>query len=478
MQNSDRSTDVAEQPSKQAVVCAVCSETNDAGRVWCLKCRSRLPEGMVPRREAESETARRKGASRRRRILGWTILAGVGLVLVGWLAAGMYGRVLFTPEPSTTLSVVAGLGDWPMYQRDPAHTGFTTDLQSVPRGVLKWRLDTEKQLFASPAVVDGVVYIGTGDKRLLALDGQSGDVIWEVQVEHPVHSTPAVAGDFVFFSLRDGRVVALDKTSGSQIWEYDTGSVVVSSPAVTDGFLYVAAGDGTFYALDAANGKELWSFSTGRWISASPAVFDDVVVFVSFDQRLYILDRRNGGQKLRFVVTGNPRGSAAFGDEHLFIGDPGGFLKAVNWRRRNLPFDSIKMRVHNQLFQWGMVGSVPKQRGFVWGTRSGSGVFTTPAVGGGKVFVTDFVGRLVAVDEGTGELLWAYHSARPILASPSATPGVVLAGDTDGTLHAVDAGTGKLLWEFRTGRQISATPVVAGGLIYLASEDGTLYALE
>ncbi|MCH8205803.1 MAG: PQQ-binding-like beta-propeller repeat protein [Chloroflexi bacterium] len=469
---------MAEQPSELAVVCDVCSETNDAGREWCSKCRSRLPDGVVPRREAERETTHRKGARSRRRILGWTILVGVGLALVGWWSVGRYGPVFFTSEPSTTLSVVAGPGDWPMYQRDPAHTGFAADVQSVPRGVLKWRLDTGKQLFASPAVVDGVVYIGTGDKRLLALDGQSGDVIWEVPVGDSVHSTPAVAGDFVFFSLRDGRVVALDKTSGSQVWEYDTGSVMVSSPTVTDGFLYVGAGDGTFYALDAANGKKIWSFSTDRWISASPAVFDDVVAIVSYDQRLYVFDRHNGRHKLRFVVTGSPRGSAAFGDEHLFIGDPGGTLKAVDWHRSNLPFDSIRMRFHNQLFLWGMVGSAPKQRGFVWGVKSGSGVFSTPAVGGGKVFVTDFVGRLVAVDEGTGELLWTYDRARPILASPSATLGVVLAGDTDGTLHAVDAGTGELLWEFRTGAQISATPVLAGGLIYLASEDGTLYALE
>jgi outer membrane protein assembly factor BamB len=478
MQDSDRSTDVTEEPSELAVVCDVCGETNDFGRGWCSECRSRLPKGAIPRQEAERETGRRRWAHNRRRILGWTILVGIGLVLVGWWSVGRYGPIFFTADPTTTLSVVVAPGDWPMFQRDPAHTGFSADVQSVPRGVLKWRLDTERQLFASPAVADGVVYIGTGDKRLLALDGQSGDVIWEVPVGDAVHSTPAVAGDLVFFGLQDGRVVALDKTSGGQVWEYDTRSVIVSSPAVSDGFLYIGSGDGTFYALDAANGKEIWSLSTGRWINASPAVFDDVVAIVSYDQRLYILDKRNGRQKLRFVVTGSPRGSAAFGNENLFIGDPAGAVKAVDWHRRNLPFDSIKMRFQSQFFAWGLIGSAPKQRGFVWSLRSGSGVFGTPVVGGGKVFVTDFIGRLAAMDEGTGELLWMYDRARPILASPSATPRVVLAGDTDGTLHAVDAVTGELLWEFQTGAQISAAPVIAGGLVYLASEDGTLYALE
>ena len=478
MEENDRSTELAEQPSELAIVCNVCGETNDAELSWCVNCRSHLPDEVQDRADAERETARRKAAGRRLRILGWSILAGTVLVLLGWWGGGRYIPVLLTPDPSTTLGVVAGPGDWPMFQRDPAHTGFSADVRSVPRGVLKWSLKTEKQLFASPAVVDGVVYIGTGDKRLLALDGQTGDIIWQVLVEYPVHSTPAVAGDFVFFGLRDGRVVALDKATGGPVWEYDTGSVVISSPTVTDGFLYIGAGDGTFYALDAANGKKIWSHSTDRWIGTSAAVFEDVVAIVSYDQRLYILDKRNGREKLRFVVTGNPRGSASFGDEHLFIGDPTGALKAVNWHRWNIPFDKIKMRFHNQLFLWGTVGSPPRQRGFVWGIKSGFGAFSTPVVGGGRVFATDFVGRVIAVDEATGELLWSYTDTRPIVASPSATPDVVLVGDTDGVLQALDATTGALLWDFTTGSQISATPVLANGLIYLASEDGTLYVLE
>ncbi len=471
MRNDNVSADMA-------VVCDVCAEANDADSGWCFKCRSHLPDEAMSRPDALRESARRKRTVRLRKILGWTIIASVVLALAGWWVSTRYLPVWLTADPSTALSVMSAPGDWPMYQRDPAHTGFAEDFQEVPRGVLRWSFETERQLFASPSVVDGVAYIGTGDGRLLALDGQTGEVVWEVDAGDAVHSTPAVAGELVFFGLLDGRVVALERATGHQAWEFVTEGSVVASPTVFGGFLYIGSGGGAFYALDAATGEQIWSRDTNRWIGTSAAVFEDVVAFVSYNRLLYILDRHNGTDKLRFVVTGNPRGSASFGEEHLFIGDPSGSLKAVDWRRANLPFDSIRMRFANQFFLWGIVGERPKQRGFVWGAATGLGVFSTPVVGGGRVFATDYAGRIVAVDEATSEILWSYDSTRPIVASASATPDVVLAGDTDGVLHAVDAETGELLWRFETGAQISATPVLAGGLVYVASEDGTLYVLE
>ena len=461
-----------------AVVCDVCAEVNDADLGWCFKCRSHLPDEQMSRPDAQRESARRKRIVRRRKILGWTIIVSVVLGLAGWWVSVRYLPVWLTADPSTALSVVSAPGDWPMYQRDPAHTGFAEDVREVPQGVLRWSFETDRQLFASPSVAWGVAYIGTGDGRLLALDGQTGEIVWEVDAGDAVHSTPAVAGDLVFFGLLDGRVVALERSTGRQAWEFVTEGSVVASPTVFGGFVYIGSGSGVFYALDAATGEQIWSRDTNRWIGTSAAVFEDVVAFVSYDRLLYILDRHNGTDKLRFTVTGSPRGSASFGEEHLFIGEPSGSVKAVDWHRANLPFDSIRMRFANQFFLWGIVGERPKQRGFAWGAATGLGVFSTPVVGNGMVYATDFAGRIVAIDEAAGEILWLYDSVRPIVASASATPDLVLAGDTDGVLHALDAETGEVLWRFVTGAQISASPVLAGGLVYVASEDGTLYVLE
>lgn len=461
-----------------AVLCDVCDETNDLGRKFCIRCNSRLSKEYLGRDEALKETVTRRRRLIRRKVLGWSIISSVILLLLGWWGASKYLPLFFIGDPTTSITVSTSAGDWPMYHKDQLHSGFSADDERIPKGALKWKLDTERQLFASPAVVDDIAYLGTGDRRLLAVNGLSGNIIWDIAVSDPVHSTPAVTAELVFFTLLDGRILALDKNDGGLVWEFNTGASIVSSPAVLDGFLYVGSSAGEFYAIDASNGEKIWKYSTGRWIGTSPAVFEDVVVIVSYDGLLHVLDRFNGRKKLHFRVTGNPKGSASFGVQHMFIGDPSGALKAVDWNSRNLFFDDVKMRIHSQLFVWGVVNSIPRQRGFLWGVKSGSGIFSTPSVGDGKVIATDFSGKVIAVNETDGKKLWLYETNTPIASSPSATSRIALVGDTSGTLHALDASTGQLLWDYHTGAQISATPVIAGGLIYLASEDGTLYVLE
>ena len=77
-------------------------------------------------------------------------------------------------------------------------------------GELRWRYETGDAVFSSPAVVDGVVYVGSSDSYLYAVDADSGE-------------------------LR---------------WRYETGDAVLSSPTVMDGVVYVGSVDGSAYAVD------------------------------------------------------------------------------------------------------------------------------------------------------------------------------------------------------------------------------------
>ena len=102
-----------------------------------------------------------------------------------------------------------------MFQRDPLHTGLSSDY-STPNDIeIKWTFKINTPFYASPAVVGNKVYVSTGDERILALDADSGELIWEHFVTGPVNSSPAVAGDYVFAGLRDGTIIAIDKTNGT-----------------------------------------------------------------------------------------------------------------------------------------------------------------------------------------------------------------------------------------------------------------------
>ncbi len=409
----------------------------------------------------------------------WAAVTLAVIVLGAWYVLPRLGVALFYVSPVSDISSEPVFGDWPMYQRDPTHSGASWGRSVAPTGALKWKLDTGVPIYSSPAVVAGVVYATLGHGGVMALDAETGDTIWREQLEwDPIHSSPAVAGDLLFFGRPNGNATAMDKDTGEVRWEFKTGDRVLSSPTVVGGELYVGSGDGRLYALDAVTGRERWSYETGGWVSSSPAALGDVVAIVSFDGLLHVVERRTGKKRLDFYVSETPRGSAAFGSRHLFIADGQGRLKAVDWRKRTLPLEWLWLRVRTQLFQWGITRTLPRQKGFVWGVSTGDGFHGAPVVSDGRVYAANFGGEVVAADEDSGAILWTYDVGAPVVGSMSAAGGTVFVGDTDGALHALDAATGVKRWEFRVGDQIWATPVVSDGVLYLASWDGILYALE
>jgi outer membrane protein assembly factor BamB len=72
--------------------------------------------------------------------------------------------------------------------------------------------------------------------------------------------TPAVANGVVYAGSSQGNLCAIDAVKGTLVWEAPI-SIGFSSPAVADGDIFVGATDGTFYALDAATGSRLWSYA-------------------------------------------------------------------------------------------------------------------------------------------------------------------------------------------------------------------------
>ena len=464
-------------------VCHVCGGINSSEATRCANCWAQISDDdLVTQAGVEPPTPNSDRIQRRRRNVRWYVAGAIVLVLLAWRVTSWsleyLGIALFPSSPASTISSLPGPNDWPMFQRDPTHAAFVADSPRVPEGNLKWRFQTDFHLYSSPAVAEGLVYLTTGDRRILALDAESGELIWEYLANDPVHSSPAVAGDLVFFGLQDGRVIALNRTSGQSEWQFTTEGAVVSSPVVRDGVLYIASGDDRLYALDAATGEEHWSYVTNGWIGSSPAVFDGVIAVTSYDTKLHIIDIDIGRKRLDFYVSNRPQASPSFGGKYLFVSNASDRLNAIDWRKKHLPFEKAAMRLRLQLFNWGMVGSVPPEKGYVWSLLEDTGFISTPAVAWGRVFAATSGGKLIAVDEESGEKLWEFTSGSGFEASPSVANQTLFIGDTDGRLHALDVESGLKLWEFQTEDRITATPVVAGGVLFLASWDGNLYAIE
>ena len=459
--------------------CRICGEENSPEAQYCSNCRSRLSMDEVA--TGETAAARRIGflaGARRRRVILWAVAVAIVIVTGGWIGYANLVSARSLPPPSSDISSAPVAGDWPMVQREPAHSAFAAGGAAELAGNVKWRFEIDTPIFSSPAAVGDRLYVSTGDKRILALDAVSGDLLWEHTVLGPVNSSPAVAGDLVYVGLRDGRVLALNRETGEKRWDFQTADLVYSSPAVYQGVVYIGSWDSRLYALDAITGEERWNYLTGGHITSDPAVNQEVTAVISQDWYLNLIDLATGKHRLDFKLA-SASGSPTIHGRLVFVADERGVVRAIDWQEREARFEKASRRLKTQLFAFGLTDSLPSSKGFVWGfRRPGERFVGTPAVANETVYAGSASGNLYALEEFTGELVWSFAGESRITTSPSVLGQTVFVGDESGRLYSIDAITGELRWEFVADDSISSTPVVANNTLYVASQGGTLYAIE
>ena len=118
---------------------------------------------------------------------------------------------------------------------------------------LKWKFDLGSMAgqFSSPAVANGVVYVGSSDNdSVYAVNASTGAKLWSFTTGHFVHSSPAIANGVLYAGSYDSKVYALDAATGVELWSYTTNKNVLSAPAVVNGVLYTASEDFNVYTFD------------------------------------------------------------------------------------------------------------------------------------------------------------------------------------------------------------------------------------
>jgi eukaryotic-like serine/threonine-protein kinase len=203
------------------------------------------------------------------------------------------------------------------------HNVYALDSHS---GALKWKFTTGNVVHASPAVVRGVVYIGSWDRYLYALDAESGKMLWRFETgddqtiynQVGIASSAAVADGIVYFGCRDGHFYAVDAHNGARKWVHDNQmGWVIASPAVQNGVVYFPTSDGTrFKALNAASGKVVFSVPNKDVSFSSPAIVNGVAYYGTTDGWLHAVDIKTGKVTAEFQTEGSKANSHTYLNEH------------------------------------------------------------------------------------------------------------------------------------------------------------------
>jgi eukaryotic-like serine/threonine-protein kinase len=120
----------------------------------------------------------------------------------------------------------------------------------VELGMIAWVYeDKNLPFFSSPGVSDAMLFIGSRDKHLHAINQETGEAVWKFPTGARVESSPIVFEDGLIAGSSDGRIYALNLDTGAEIWRLDLGEGLIASPAYGYGRLIIGGEDGTIFAL-------------------------------------------------------------------------------------------------------------------------------------------------------------------------------------------------------------------------------------
>lgn len=127
----------------------------------------------------------------------------------------------------------------------------------------------------SPTVAGGMVYMAVDFlNKLFAFNASTGAVIWTVSFSFGATS-PAVVNGVVYIGSTI-YLYALNAATGKRLWRFATGGDI-SNPTVANGVVYLGSNDTGFYAVDATSGNQLFLIGTAGRIRDAPTVADGVV---------------------------------------------------------------------------------------------------------------------------------------------------------------------------------------------------------
>jgi outer membrane protein assembly factor BamB len=118
----------------------------------------------------------------------------------------------------------------------------------------------------------------------------------------------------------------------------------------------------------------------------------------------------------------------------------------------------------------------------LWSTDVGDGVDDQairllPAVGGGRVYMADANGLVMALNAENGREVWRRDLDASVSGGVGLGEGLVLVGTADAEVIALDAGDGNERWRAKVSSEVLAAPQAAEGRVVVQSIDGKLWGL-
>ncbi len=343
-----------------------------------------------------------------------------------------------------------------------------------------WKMELGAPVKASPVIVEGTVFVGADNGRMIAVDLQTGAVKWSYESGSPIRSSAAVLNGAVFFSNGKG-VFALNAETGEEVWVkrggyWDDSPLVLPGPIphrngqTLAGIIFVSVPWKGMLGLDVTSGDEVWQYRDGHgpgrlgcsaffhqgfigYFRGSQAT---VLVDAMTERKVYEIDGGidNGvftpaardGECVSYI-----RGVVAFNLEDN-RGIKGNHDSKYDLKWRFLPKDNPD-----------------------WDTQHPG--ISSLSLDANRVYFGHRDKHVYALDRETGQQVWKTSTGGVNRSSPAlGTADLLFVGSYNGNLYALDKADGQIRWSVPVGGAIHSSPALDGGVVVVGSDQGTVSA--
>jgi outer membrane protein assembly factor BamB len=364
-----------------------------------------------------------------------------------------------------------------MFRHDEAHTGYTNTTAPSTLALL-WSAATGGTTYGSPAVADGLVFVGSGTSTgdyMNCYYENNGTLKWRFQTFARVSggeglsSSPAYSNGYLYFG--GDRIYCLYANNGTVKWTVDTGNTNWGdgTPTIANGKVFIAGSNRKLYCIDQYNGTVIWTFQTlstgvaNYGLYGAPAVVNGRVFLGACDGYLYQIDEIQASSTAvannTYYTGACMYSSPLVANGRVYIGNGYTYTSTAN---RFYCFDEVTLSKIWEFYP-----------------GRGTGFFSSAAIAYGKLYVGSTDGYLYCLDPigsgGTTTVIWEYYTGAPIWSSPAVADNKVYIGSQSNFLYCFSAeqtGTPTYLWRFDTGGDVDSSPAISDGKVYVATHGG------
>jgi len=387
-----------------------------------------------------------------------------------------------------------------------------------------WRFDALGATTA-PSVQGEIVFVGSQDNNLYALDAWTGTLLWRDEMRTWVTTAAISQGNVHIFGSLDGSIVCLDAPDSPSVvireingfmaepeerderprefdiivsadgsnrprvrWRFLSDGPVLHTPAFTDS-LVLASGYETLTAVDLDSGEAQWVNRLPGEAGTQPVPVGDSVVVGTRDGYVVAFGLKTGEERWRFATGGAVISTPTLGPMALFFGSRDGFLYSLDpetgrehWRRQLDTIHSSPLILDDELWVTGRSDTVwilAAEDGRVLRTApTADWAVADPVAWRDRVIIASCDGTVAALARPDGREFWRVTNPGDIWFRPLIHDNRYFFGSADHHAYALDAATGRELWRRRTENRVLSSVACWRNLVFVGSDDRSLHALS